>query len=138
MPRQRCAVECQRCSSRSGRQPVHVTLQEGVLKEHLEAAQKRADEALASASLEERVVLQAQQAQQAKALRKAQVRGPDWLPACRCWCWHHLELLVLGSSFRQLVLGSSVWRQLWLLINFLVPHRRWPPATAGAGQVVPG
>ncbi|EFN55938.1 hypothetical protein CHLNCDRAFT_145221 [Chlorella variabilis] len=45
---------------------------EGVLKEHLEAAQKRADEALASASLEERVVLQAQQAQQAKALRKAQ------------------------------------------------------------------
>ncbi|KAL4853350.1 Chaperone protein DnaJ [Chlorella vulgaris] len=45
---------------------------EGILKEHLEAAQKRADEALASATLEERLVMQAQQAQQAKALRKAQ------------------------------------------------------------------
>ncbi|PRW57043.1 Heat shock N-terminal [Chlorella sorokiniana] len=45
---------------------------EGILQEHLEAAQRRADAALASASLDERLVLQAQQAQQAKALRKAQ------------------------------------------------------------------
>ncbi|KAL4451941.1 hypothetical protein ABPG75_007603 [Micractinium tetrahymenae] len=45
---------------------------EGILKEHLEAAQKRQEEALAGASLEERVVLQAQQQAQAKALRRAQ------------------------------------------------------------------
>ncbi|KAL4423006.1 hypothetical protein ABPG77_005486 [Micractinium sp. CCAP 211/92] len=45
---------------------------EGILKEHLEAAQKRQEDALAAASLEERVVLQAQQKAQAKALRKAQ------------------------------------------------------------------
>jgi hypothetical protein len=55
-------------SARSG-----CAAQEGILKEHLEAAQRRADEALATASLEERLVLQAQQKQQAKALRKAQV-----------------------------------------------------------------
>ena len=48
--------------------------QEGVLAEHLEAARARAAGALASASLEDRVVLLAQQAQEAKALRKAQVR----------------------------------------------------------------
>jgi hypothetical protein len=56
--------------------------QEGILKEHLEAAQKRADEALASATLEERLVMQAQQAQQAKALRKAQVRPAFIGAAC--------------------------------------------------------
>ena len=55
-----------------GLPPAHA--QEGILKEHLEAAQRRAEAALASASLDERLVLQAQQAQQAKALRKAQVR----------------------------------------------------------------
>lgn len=48
-------------------------LQEGILKEHVEAAQRRQEDALAGASLEERVVLQAQQKAQAKALRKAQV-----------------------------------------------------------------
>lgn len=45
---------------------------EGILKEHVEAAQRRQEDALAGASLEERVVLQAQQKAQAKALRKAQ------------------------------------------------------------------
>ncbi len=58
-------VPCTPCSS----------AQEGILQEHLEAAQRRAEAALASATLDERLVLQAQQAQQAKALRKAQVRG---------------------------------------------------------------
>ena len=52
-------------------------LQEGILKEHLEAAKARAEEALASATLEERVVLNAQLQEQAKALRKAQVGAAE-------------------------------------------------------------
>ncbi|PSC70653.1 molecular chaperone [Micractinium conductrix] len=45
---------------------------EGILKDHLEAARQRQETALASASLEERVMIQAQQAAAAKALRRAQ------------------------------------------------------------------
>lgn len=61
-------------------------MQEGILKEHLEAAQRRADEAWATASLEERVVLQAQQQAQAKALRKAQVRCVGLVGGCVGGC----------------------------------------------------
>ncbi len=53
-------------------------MQEGVLKVQLEKAKQRRDQAEASASLEERVLLNAEKVSQAKELQKAQVRLALW------------------------------------------------------------